>query len=741
MQLVHYEKKFWSRGAILAVFSLLVSIVCLGMVPSQAHAADIDIKGSTATVYSSAGLKSALENTKVDTVEFANDIAITNSSHKKISIAAKRANANLVIDGKGYKFTEWYVSSYSSCVGMILSGSSTVNNITVKNMTIVGGNAYGTIQVSSSGVTQNFENVTYNGPQMVHNPSGYLNIKDSTITIEKAQGKGSVQQELAEVSKVTLEGTVNLSRGNNAGSCAYPLFDLEKSGGSITVADGAQVTVNNSSTGLSGFVSGTCSYDFSIGNNVTFSYNGFKTFDKSCALSNFTVGSGSKVAIAIGGKLDGKIINASGSAKIGSGSDVDFTVAGDSCGAMLHAKSGIDLAEGANLTVDISGKNACIAVHSAHGNITINANANLTVNAYGYLSSPLMKVAKDLYVGDGAVLDLIAHSNSNSCCNHVFHAGGSKSKLTYANPERVLFYNGSTSSSKCNLSYAAHLGSGVTIDFDVYSSKYWTKASKSGGPTVLTNPTYDWSQDSNYQVSGVASCSTFKSFKVLNYHQGSINAKDYYFEKKYEVCLWQGKAPKAEVTLTYDPNDATIQEAAVVEQHLEDDVTAIIDNPFVSSPWLFVEWSTSSVVGQGTIYTPGTSFTITEDTVLYAHWKSRVPAFDRVTNIATTVTGTGIAGSTVTVYFPGGASGSALVAADGTWSVALPAAELPLKIDAVLYATQTESNKYISDVVLATVSSSAARSPIANAEVEEQSATESQSLDDQAITGKESAGE
>lgn len=741
MQSVHLKEKAMMQGVILAVFSLLVSVVCLGVMPGQAHASDIDVNGSTATVYSSAGLKSALENTQIDTVEFANDIAITNSAHKKICIASKRANANLVIDGKGFTLTEWYDSSCSTAGGMALESKGTVDTITVKNMVIIGGNTYGTIRVAPAGVTQYFDNVNYTGPQMVHNPCGYLNIKDSTIAIAKAQGKGTAQQEVAEVASVTLEGTVDISRSNDTSACAYPFFHLTKAKGGIYVADGAQITANNPSTGASGFVSAACAYDFSIGNNAVFSYNGFKTFDKSCALSNFTVGTGSKVAIAIDGKLDGKIISACGSVKIGSGSDVDLSVAGDNCGTILHAKCGIDLAEGANVAVDISGKNGCIAVYSACGNITINANADLSVNAYGYLSCPLMKVVKTLYVGDGAVLDLIAHSNSNSCCNYVFYACGCSSKMTYANPERVLFYNGSTSSSKCNASYAAYLGS-TKIDFDVYSTKYWTLASQSGGPNVLTNPTKDWSQDSNYQVSGCAFCSTFCSFKVLNYN-GSINAKDYYFGKKYQVCLWQGKGedPKAEVSLTYDPNDAKITDAAVVEQYLEGDATTIINNPFASSPWTFVEWSTSPNVGQGTIYAPGASLTITEDTVLYAHWKSRVPAFNVIFNTDTAVTGTGIPGSTITVYFPSGAFEDVLVAFDGTWTLALPATDPSLATGATLYASQTEVNKYVSDVVSKSVSSSGTRAPIPGNDTVEGSEVEGQSLDIDVTTEDEQVGE
>lgn len=692
----YIKEKALMQGAMLAVFSLLLAIVCLGVIPGQAYAADIEINGTTATVSSSGGLKSALENNSIDTIEFANDIAITDSKHKKISISAKRSNANLVIDGKGHKLTEWYVSSSSSTVGMMLTSSGTLKNITVKNMTINGGNAYGTIQTTVSGVTQNFDNVVYTGPQMVYNPNGYLNIKDSTITIAKAQGRGSVQQELAEVAKATLEGTVVISRSNDTSACAYPFFNLKKAGG-IYVADGAQVSANSPSTGSSGFVTGSCAYDFFIGDNASFSYNGNRTFDKSCALSNFTVGAGSQVAIAINGKLDGKIINASGSAKIGNGSNVDISVGGDNCGTIFHAKSGIDLADSANLKVDISGKNACVAVYSVCGNININANANVVVNAYSTISCPLMKVGKNLYVGDGAVLDLIAHSNNYTCCNYVFYAAGCGAKITYANPERVLFYNGATSS-KCSSGYAAYLGSKTTIDFDVYSTKYWNQASQSGGPNVLTNPTRDWAQDSNYQVSGVSYCSTLSPFKVLNYN-GSIDAKQYHFDKKYQVCLWQGKKPRAEVTLTYDPNDTQIQEAAVVEQYLENDIATIINNPFVSSPWSFVEWTTSPTVGAGTVYVPGSSLEITQDTVLYAHWKSRVPVFDEIKNTSKAVTGTGIAGSVVTVQFPSGAQETTTVASDGTWGMIIPAGESPLAVGAWLSATQTEYNKYVSDSV------------------------------------------
>lgn len=522
--------------------TLLVVIIAAGMSTNSVFAAsDIEINGSTAKVYTSAGLKSALENPTIDKVEFANDIAVTNPAQKKIVIAPRRANSSLVIDGNGYKLTEYFVPSQSSAYGIKVNAKGNLSEITIKNMNIAGGNGYGTIQISVAGVTQNFEDVTYYGPKMAFNPCGDVNIKNCDITIARAQGRGNVQHEVAEAINITLSGDVKIRKTNETCSSAA-LFAIKKAGGGIYVSDNAVVTINNESTYKGGFANG-CAHDFVIGDNAAFSYDGTRTFYGACStLANFKTGSNSAVNINVNSKLEGSVIDACKTINIGEGTNVEIKIAGDNCGKVFYGGYGITLAKESKVNIDINGSNGCVTVYAPCGDIRINEKANMTVNTNGKLCCPIMKICKNLYVGNNAILDLIANKNSNKCCNYVFYAAGCGSTITYDKPGRVLFYNDALYSGKCKVSFAAFLGCKTIINFDIYSTKYWNTASTSGGPTVLANPTYEWSQTpSNYQVNGVTgSCGKFASFNVTNYTNGNINPNQYYFGKNYEVCLWQG---------------------------------------------------------------------------------------------------------------------------------------------------------------------------------------------------------
>lgn len=530
------------RVFLLSVCAILIALLCVGMVSTPVHAdSDLTIDKGNAYVYTATGLKIALENSSINYIKLERNIYLSNPAEATINITPKRGSADLTIDGNGHLLSEYYVPTQSSKYGIKLKKTGTLDNIIVKNMRIRGGNAYGLIEITVPNVSQRFEDVTYNGPKLVHNPKGSVYFKDSDITITNAHGTGTVQHEVAEAFMVVLSGKVDIVKTNNTKS-TYTIFEIKKADGEIRVSDNADVTVSNENAIRGGFADGYA-HDFVVGNNASFSYWGTKTFyGSSSHLSNFRVGPGSYVDIDVDSKLEKDVIDAHKEVEIGQGAEVDIFIDGDNGGQVFHGERGINLDANSKVNIDIKGQNLYTTIYAPSGNINLKAGAELITNTDGKLGQPIMKIGKNLNVGRGAVLDLIANDNNNSSTNYVFYASGSSSKVTYNKPERVLFFNDSMNPRSTKTSFAAYMGSTTVVDFDISSTRYWDKAKTSGGPSVLVNESRDWSQaPDNYQVKAITSGSSrFSSFTVNNYNDRMISSEQYFFGRTYEVALWQG---------------------------------------------------------------------------------------------------------------------------------------------------------------------------------------------------------
>lgn len=82
--------------------------------------------------------------------------------------------------------------------------------------------------------------------------------------------------------------------------------------------------------------------------------------------------------------------------------------------------------------------------------------------------------------------------------------------------------------------------------------------------------------------------------------------------------------------------------------------------------------------------------------------KTAPPVINSVMETDDTVTGTGVAGATVTVTFANGTSVNTTVKADGTWAVNIPN-DVQLNVDDLIKAVQQETGKLVSDSVSTTV--------------------------------------
>lgn len=163
-------------------------------------------------------------------------------------ISVDNSWTEFVIDGQDpdtgalHTFTEKKSTSANDTILISSSGAMT-ENATLKNIIVSGYNYYGPICVRSSAkniVTLSYENVTYVGPQMTYNQKGNARYIDCTINIQKNDGSVA-SQELAEATIIEIGGNTTINTETTSGS--NPVFNIISSPSSITVLEGANVSV------------------------------------------------------------------------------------------------------------------------------------------------------------------------------------------------------------------------------------------------------------------------------------------------------------------------------------------------------------------------------------------------------------------------------------------------------------------------------------------------------------------
>lgn len=184
-------------------------------------------------------LKAALEeDNSITEVSFANDIELTKG------IAINGNKKTLSIDLKGHKLTEKNSAAFSETIHV--SKNDTTKNVIVKNGKIDGKNFYGVIGVADAvkGVTLQFENIDYTGPQMIHNLQGFASFSGkNNFTIKKVDSV-SPSEEFAQIGGVTIAGEFNLSHEKNILS-TFSFNAIDIGVPYIVVDNDAKVTISN----------------------------------------------------------------------------------------------------------------------------------------------------------------------------------------------------------------------------------------------------------------------------------------------------------------------------------------------------------------------------------------------------------------------------------------------------------------------------------------------------------------
>lgn len=227
------------------------------------------INDTSVVIYTSEELKTILEqNNNYTHIYFGANITLTAG----IKIASTKTS--VIIDGT-YQNTTYILEDMKS-----LSASNTINvssnnttKVTVQNMNIKGCNYYGVIYVPESTAYANtiieYNNVTYEGPQMIFHPNGLTRIIDSKITIGDAST--TTGNEVAECNKIEIGGNTTITHTSKSNSS----FWFRNTNPTFTVLANANVAFTSESRE---FLYGTNALTFNILNNAYFSIttkNGF----------------------------------------------------------------------------------------------------------------------------------------------------------------------------------------------------------------------------------------------------------------------------------------------------------------------------------------------------------------------------------------------------------------------------------------------------------------------------------
>jgi len=184
----------------------------------------IIINATTVAVETEIELRSVLsEVNSYTTIYLVNDMTLTQG------VTILFGKTNIVIDGTypldSTGTVQTYTdmnSSHSGDTINVASSSSLV--VTLQNMNIIGRNYYGIVFVPDgiSGITTNYINVNYTGPQFIYNAYGYNTIIDCTLN--SAASTASPLNEIGEVSNLTIGGNTTINHQANSGANAMFWF-------------------------------------------------------------------------------------------------------------------------------------------------------------------------------------------------------------------------------------------------------------------------------------------------------------------------------------------------------------------------------------------------------------------------------------------------------------------------------------------------------------------------------------
>lgn len=225
------------------------------------------INENTVVVTSASELKEALEKDNAYTyIYFGNNITLESG------ITISKNKNNIVIDGTYNNITYEFTDQKKLGTGDTINISSpTITNVTVKNLKITGYNYYGVIYVPDASGYKNttieYNNITYQGPQISFNPYGLTRFINANITIEDSYATGN---EVAECNQIEIGGNTTITHKSTGNST----FWFRNANPSFTILKDANVKITSEKREL---FYGVTNLKFTISKNASLylaTYNG-----------------------------------------------------------------------------------------------------------------------------------------------------------------------------------------------------------------------------------------------------------------------------------------------------------------------------------------------------------------------------------------------------------------------------------------------------------------------------------
>ncbi|EUJ23149.1 hypothetical protein PGRAN_09461 [Listeria grandensis FSL F6-0971] len=604
-------------------------------------------------------------------------IALGNNITLEKGTTVSKNITSLTIDGQGYTLTE---NTAGAAAGTIYIGNAATKTVTMKNMNIVGKNYYGPVNTSDSlrGITLNYQDVTYTGPQIIHNVGGYANFSgDNHVTITKVFSTGDKAQEFSEATGVNVSGKLVIDHGGTSDSTFWfgyanyvPTF--------LNIEDDAEVSVLVRNTDMFYLDnSATKPFSLTVGKNAKFDVVTNKDLFRTSSMGakNMTFGEGSETTMTRHSTKSKELIN------LKSGSNPGTMVVNKGAKVKLNNETGPVVSGSSNSSISLNDPDevtfqgnigSLLKYSGAFGFSAQNVKAwNNSTGAGVPMFTANHAVDKDALVASGVATGTgavnITTTNDNSVRNIPFTAAGT---LTFSSDATVIAAPKVDTVTNMDTVVKGTGESGKKVNVKLPNGSVYTGTVDDNGNYSVAIPKQEigatisvWLSDTGGNVSPTATTKVIASTIPATLNDITDQSKS----------ITGTTVPNADFTLKITTDGVPVRYTGSA------DSTGKILVNLDKSPeaGATVELQTTK---------DGASSNVISKTVKDVT-PPDAPFVSPVLNTDIVVTGTGEIGATATVKLPNGSEADARVGQDGKFSVAIPAQA----VGAVLEVTLTDA--------------------------------------------------
>ncbi|PZG54708.1 hypothetical protein C1909_00735 [Listeria ivanovii] len=255
---------------------LIIGIAALflhsGVIAQAEDTESAQLASNEAVVTTFDELKKAIsEDNGIDTVYLGADISLSGGikiadSKKSFTLSGKDPVTNEI-----HTLTETMSSSILQSSVITVNSNSGTKETTLIDINVFGKNYYGTISVLSAAknVVQNYENVNYQGPQLIYNLNGTASFSgNNNIKIASVVSGSASPNEVGEMKGLTVSGKLNIEHeGGSNNDSAFWFGSGTADVNTFTVKENADVKVLTTANGMF-YRSGSKPIDINVEKNA-----------------------------------------------------------------------------------------------------------------------------------------------------------------------------------------------------------------------------------------------------------------------------------------------------------------------------------------------------------------------------------------------------------------------------------------------------------------------------------------